>query len=66
MYIAVDSDGNIIANRFLIAWEDLALDDADYNDLVVEIFFNPIPEPSTMALILMGIGGVAMRRRFSA
>ena len=66
MYNAVDSNGNIIANRFLIAWEDLALGDADYNDLVLEITFNPIPEPSTMVLILMGIGGVAMRRRFSA
>ena len=67
VYKAVDSDGYVIADRFLIAWEDLNLGDADYNDLVIEIYLGPpVPEPSTMALILMGIGGVAMRRRFSA
>lgn len=67
MYNAIDSNGNVIANRFLIAWEDLNLGDTDYNDLVIEIDLSPpVPEPSTMALILMGIGGVAMRRRFSA
>lgn len=67
VYRALDSDGHIISNRFLIAWEDLNLGDTDYNDLVLEIELGPpVPEPSTMALILMGIGGVAMRRRFSA
>lgn len=52
--------------RFLIAWEDLPEHDWDYNDLVLEIAFVPIPEPSTIALMLIGLGGAAFRRRFAA
>lgn len=52
--------------KFMIAWEDLPDHDWDYNDLVIEISFIPIPEPSTIALMLIGLGGAAIRRRFAA
>lgn len=52
---------------FLLAWEDLpfALADRDYNDLVVEIRVwqdQIIPEPTSMALLGMGIAGIVVRR----
>lgn len=58
----------------LLAWEDRSrFGDHDYNDLVVEVVIpggiiprDPIPEPATAGLLLLGLAGVALRRRFSA
>jgi hypothetical protein len=65
-------------NTILIAFEDHynLTPDFDYNDMVVEVNFpggftpndpgDPIPEPATTALLLMGLAGVAARKRFMA
>lgn len=67
LYSVLNDDGTIDGTRFLLAWEDLTgLQDTDYNDLVVLIEGIVIPEPSTVALLLIGLGGVVMRRRFAA
>ena len=39
---------------FWVAAEDLSLGDADYNDLVVHVTRVPVPEPSTLVLLVMG------------
>ena len=58
--------GNIFGN-WVIGWEDLPQGgDRDFNDLVVEVGHkNPVPEPTTMLLLGVGlIGLVGFRRKF--
>lgn len=66
-----------IENTFLVAWEDMPwvnpwpgedddpyeLDsDRDYNDLVLAVRFNVIPEPASMVLLGIGIAALAVRK----
>jgi len=69
--IGLDGMGNVVIleNEFIIAFEDRRnLGDGDYNDLVVRITLPQpmIPEPATAGLLLVGLAGFVLRRRFVA
>ncbi|MCW7539930.1 PEP-CTERM sorting domain-containing protein [Aquabacterium sp. A7-Y] len=53
---------------FILAFNDGATHDADYDDLVVGLSLAPVPEPETYALMLAGLGalGFMARRRKQA
>jgi hypothetical protein len=54
-------------DNWALAYEDLLLGDADYNDMVVKIeSITPVPEPASIALMLAGLSVLALRFRKGA
>jgi len=58
-------DGGLAQLTWLVFWEDRFVNepsDLDYNDLVVEIKANVIPEPAGITLLALGMLGLKRRR----
>lgn len=62
--------GDLIADSYIIAWEDLrGGGDKDYNDMAIRVKYvravgaNPVPEPTTLAFVVLTVLGTGVIRR---
>ena len=68
LQIGTTAAGLFTDNEYIFAWEDLAFPgaDKDFTDFVVIAeSVNPIPEPSMLALLGLGLLGFAGGRRLN-
>ena len=59
------------ANTYILGWEDLDLNgddsgDRDYQDMIVRVKIQSVPEPGSMALLAIGMIGLGVARKRSA
>jgi hypothetical protein len=58
-----------LPGQYILGWEDLVLTgptDKDYQDMIVRVSVSSVPEPGTLALMMLGFAGLSLSRRRKA